>query len=60
MNERMKQKPYQFHGIYNDGLPRIRIPGSPSIGHSVSKGFKTGLRGEFNHLVHFGDFQAVF
>ena len=37
-------KTYQFHGICN----------------GVSKGFKTGLRDEFNHLVHFGDFQAVF
>ena len=60
MNERMKQKTYQFHGICNDGFTGVRISGSPRVWHRISKGFEAGLRGEFNHLVDFGDFQAVF
>ena len=55
MNERMKQKTYQFHGICNDGFTAVRISGSPRIWHRIPKRFEAGLRGELDHLVHFRD-----
>ena len=55
MNERMKQKTYQFHGICNDGFTAVRISGSPRIWHRIPKRFEARLRGELDHLVHFRD-----